>query len=67
MVSSQQEDVCQFLDNAPFVSDTSLKTYNADRKSKELIDRIGKLAKSRKSVNILLPIGCSHQWTNAKY
>jgi hypothetical protein len=44
-----------------------LKTYNADQKSKALIERIEKLANYRLSVNILLPIGCTHQWANAKY
>lgn len=67
MVSTLQEDICQFLDNSPFISDASLKTFNADRKSSVLIERIEKMAKSRKSVNILLPIGCTNQWTNPKY
>jgi lysosomal alpha-mannosidase len=66
-VSAMQDGACSFLDSSPFVADPTLKSFNAERKAKALIEYIEKLASSRRSVNILLPIGCEHQWSNAKY
>jgi len=59
MVSSMQDDLCQFTDAAPFIADPTLKTFNAEFKSQALINRIEKMIKSRKSSNILLSIGCT--------
>lgn len=66
-VSAMQDDSCAFLDSSPFVTDRSLKSFNADQKSKALMDHIAKLASGRRTTNILLPVGCNHQWSNAKY
>lgn len=61
------DDSCSFLDSQPFITDVSLKSFNADKKSKALMDYIEKLAAGRRTANILLPIGCDRQWSNAKY
>ena len=67
LVSAMQDDACSFLDSQPFITDPSLKSYNAEQKSKALIEHIERLASGRRSVNILLPVGCEHQWSNAKF
>ena len=50
----------------PFVSDATLKTFNAEEKSKDLINYIQKQAMHRRENHIILPWGCDFTFSNAR-
>jgi len=56
----------RFLNDDPFISDESYTSFNADKKTEDLIDYINDYASSYRGNHILLPFGCDFSYANAR-